>query len=53
MTEKKHSTRFSHEQLVGTKCRVIRGFFASQPGSDVGVLVGYAESRAHSHADRC
>ena len=30
MTEKKHSTRFSHEQLVGTKCRVTRGFLASQ-----------------------
>ena len=24
MTEKKHSTRLSQEQLVGTKCRVIR-----------------------------
>jgi hypothetical protein len=29
MTEKKHSTRLSHEQLVGVKCRVTRGFFAS------------------------
>ncbi len=26
MTEKKHSTRFSQEQLVGTKCRVILWF---------------------------
>ena len=30
MTEKKHSTRLSHEQPVGVKCRVMRGFFASQ-----------------------
>ncbi len=29
MTEKKHSTRLSHEQLAGVKCSVIRGFFAS------------------------
>jgi hypothetical protein len=26
MTEKKHSTRLSQEQLVGVKCRVIRWF---------------------------
>ena len=26
MTEKKHSTRFGQEQLVGTKCRLIRWF---------------------------
>ena len=30
MIEKKHSTRLSHEQLVGVKCRVTRGFLASQ-----------------------
>ena len=30
MTEKKHSTRLIHEHPVGVKCRVIRGFFASQ-----------------------
>jgi hypothetical protein len=30
MTEKKHSTRFSQEYPVGVKCRVTRGFFASQ-----------------------
>lgn len=30
MTEKKHSTRLIHEQLVGVKCRVARGFFVSQ-----------------------
>jgi hypothetical protein len=28
--EKKHSTRLSHEQLVGVKCRCIRGLRASQ-----------------------
>ena len=26
MIEKKHSTRFSHEQLAGTKCSVTRWF---------------------------
>ncbi len=30
MTEKKHSTRLIHEHPVGVKCRVTRGFFASQ-----------------------
>ena len=30
MTEKKHSTRLSQEQLVGVKCRVIVGFLASR-----------------------
>ena len=29
MMPKKISTRFSHEQEAGVKCRVIRGFFAS------------------------
>ena len=29
ITEKKHSTRLSHEQLVGVKCSVMRGFLAS------------------------
>jgi len=37
MIEKKHSTRFSHEQLVGTKCRVIRWFSGRASHS---VLVG-------------
>jgi hypothetical protein len=30
MMPKKISTMFNHEQLVGVKCRVIRGFLASQ-----------------------
>ena len=30
MIEKKTSTMFSHEPLVGVKCRVIRGLRASQ-----------------------
>lgn len=30
ITEKKHSTRLSQEQLAGVKCKVTRGFFASQ-----------------------
>jgi hypothetical protein len=30
MMPKKISTRFSHEQLVGVKCSVIRGFLSSQ-----------------------
>ena len=30
ITEKKHSTRLSHEQLVGVKCSVMRGFLASR-----------------------
>ena len=30
MIEKKHSTRFSQEQLVGVKCRWIRGFLVSR-----------------------
>ena len=38
MMPKKISTRFSHEPDVGVKCRVIRGFFASQ-ALHVGVLV--------------
>ena len=30
MIEKKTSTMFSHDPDVGVKCKVIRGFFASQ-----------------------
>ncbi len=30
MIEKKTGTRFSHDPDVGVKCKVIRGFFASQ-----------------------
>jgi hypothetical protein len=30
MMPKKISTMFSHEQLVGVKCRVTRGFLSSQ-----------------------
>ncbi len=29
-TQKKHSTRFSQEHPVGVKCRMTRGFLASQ-----------------------
>src|SRR3954471_20049013 len=38
MIEKKHSTRFSQEQLVGVKCMVMRGFLASHAFT-VGCLV--------------
>jgi len=41
MTEKKHPTRFSQEQLAGTKCRVIRWFsgLASQVRSSACLCV--------------